>query len=114
MSQSTAVDGPAARDCAIQSNLRSVPYSATLGERDKTGLKACFGTRASDQKHAREQSVARRIRVPPACEKHDPEKACPALDAGWLPVFGKDHAPKSQTATQTPAAGCLACHSSIY
>jgi len=24
--------------------------------------------------------------------KHDPEKACPALDAGWEPVFGKDHA----------------------
>jgi len=25
--------------------------------------------------------------------EHDPEKACPALDAGWRPVFGKDHAP---------------------
>jgi hypothetical protein len=25
--------------------------------------------------------------------EHDPEKACPALDAGWVPVFGKDHAP---------------------
>jgi hypothetical protein len=25
--------------------------------------------------------------------EHDPEKACPALDAGWIPVFGKDHAP---------------------
>jgi hypothetical protein len=24
--------------------------------------------------------------------EHDPEKACPALDAGWEPVFGKDHA----------------------
>ena len=24
--------------------------------------------------------------------EHDPEKACPALDAGWLPVFRKDHA----------------------
>jgi len=23
---------------------------------------------------------------------HDPEKACPALDAGWAPVFRKDHA----------------------
>jgi hypothetical protein len=28
-------------------------------------------------------------------DAHDPEKACPALDAGWEPVFGKDHAPKS-------------------
>jgi hypothetical protein len=24
--------------------------------------------------------------------EHDPEKACPALDAGWAPVFRKDHA----------------------
>src|ERR1700704_947515 len=24
--------------------------------------------------------------------KHDPEKACPGLDPGWAPVFGKDHA----------------------
>src|SRR5438874_1988427 len=24
--------------------------------------------------------------------KHDPEKACPGLDPGWNPVFGKDHA----------------------
>jgi TatD DNase family protein len=23
---------------------------------------------------------------------HDPEKACPGLDPGWVPVFGKDHA----------------------
>jgi hypothetical protein len=25
--------------------------------------------------------------------EHDPEKACPGLDPGWVPVFGKDHAP---------------------
>jgi hypothetical protein len=24
---------------------------------------------------------------------HDPEKACPGLDPGWTPVFGKDHTP---------------------
>jgi hypothetical protein len=24
--------------------------------------------------------------------RHDPEKACPGLDPGWIPVFGKDHA----------------------
>jgi hypothetical protein len=24
--------------------------------------------------------------------EHDPEKACPGLDPGWNPVFGKDHA----------------------
>jgi hypothetical protein len=22
--------------------------------------------------------------------EHDPEKACPALDAGWVPVFPRD------------------------
>jgi hypothetical protein len=27
----------------------------------------------------------------PALE-HDPEKACPGLDPGWIPVLGKDHA----------------------
>src|SRR5689334_21968624 len=26
--------------------------------------------------------------------EHDPEKACPGLDPGWTPVFGKDHAQK--------------------
>ena len=26
--------------------------------------------------------------------EHDPEKACPGLDPGWRPVFGKDHAQK--------------------
>jgi hypothetical protein len=26
-------------------------------------------------------------------KEHDPEKACPGLDPGWIPVFGKDHAP---------------------
>jgi predicted ATPase len=25
--------------------------------------------------------------------EHDPEKTCPGLDPGWIPVFGKDHAP---------------------
>jgi hypothetical protein len=24
-----------------------------------------------------------------APSEHDPEKPCPALDAGWIPVFGK-------------------------
>jgi hypothetical protein len=27
--------------------------------------------------------------------EHDPEKACPGLDPGWTPVFGKDHAPRT-------------------
>ncbi len=29
---------------------------------------------------------------PPTVREHDPEKACPGLDPGWIPVFGKDHA----------------------
>jgi hypothetical protein len=28
--------------------------------------------------------------------ERDPEKACPGLDPGWKPVFGKDHAPVKQ------------------
>ena len=24
--------------------------------------------------------------------QHDPEKARPGLDPGWIPIFGKDHA----------------------
>jgi hypothetical protein len=27
---------------------------------------------------------------------HDPEKACPGLDPGWIPVFRKDHAPSER------------------
>jgi hypothetical protein len=25
-------------------------------------------------------------------QEHDPEKACPGPDPGWIPVFGKDYA----------------------
>src|SRR5262249_33844414 len=35
---------------------------------------------------------ALRFRARHALE-HDPEKACPGLDPGWVPVFGKNHAP---------------------
>jgi hypothetical protein len=31
----------------------------------------------------------------------DPEKACPGLDPGWEPVFGKDHA-QTQSARASP------------
>jgi hypothetical protein len=31
----------------------------------------------------------------PPNEAHDPEKACPALDAGRPPVFRKDHAQRT-------------------
>ena len=34
--------------------------------------------------------------------EHDPEKACPGLDPGWVPVFGKDHA---QTKKLEPDSG---------
>src|SRR5450756_1753088 len=34
------------------------------------------------------QPVYRRLTL-----TRDPEKACPGLDPGWEPVFGKDHAP---------------------
>src|SRR5262249_4695223 len=38
--------------------------------------------------------VASNVPVPGAASLgHDPEKACPGPDPGWMPVFGKDHAP---------------------
>ena len=37
--------------------------------------------------------AAEKIEKPkPEAAEHDPEKACPGLDPGWVPVFGKDHA----------------------
>src|SRR6202030_4423004 len=35
--------------------------------------------------------------------KHDPEKACPGLDPGWRPVFGKDHASAKSMIPKKPA-----------
>jgi hypothetical protein len=37
--------------------------------------------------------------------EHDPEKACPALDAGWIPVFRKDHAQTKGKAKAAVATG---------
>ena len=38
-------------------------------------------------------AFARRVGTQsPGYLKHDPEKACPGLDPGWGPVFGRDHA----------------------
>jgi regulator of RNase E activity RraA len=39
-----------------------------------------------------------------AKSEHDPEKACPGLDPGWIPVFGNDHAP-AKSWPQSEAAG---------
>ena len=38
----------------------------------------------------------RRQRRASRTNEHDPEKACPGLDPGWEPVFGKDHAPSKK------------------
>jgi hypothetical protein len=32
--------------------------------------------------------------------EHDPEKACPGSDPGWIPVFRKDHAPLKRQARE--------------
>jgi len=37
--------------------------------------------------------------------EHDPEKACPGLDPGWTPVFGKDHAQTKKTLVEMPPRG---------
>ena len=47
--------------------------------------------------------------APPTAAAHDPEKAWPRLDRGWIPVFGKDHAqnkadaPSGIVAVDSPA-----------
>src|SRR5215468_8167611 len=41
-------------------------------------------------------STARRQRWP-----HDPEKACPGLDPGWVPVFGKGLPPRKRGSCST-------------
>jgi hypothetical protein len=39
-----------------------------------------------------------RSRAAAAALEHDPEKACPGPDPGWIPVLGKDHAPPTTRA----------------
>ena len=41
---------------------------------------------------------------------HDPEKACPGLDPGWTPVFGKDHAPTNKPLLLVISPRALADH----
>jgi hypothetical protein len=47
--------------------------------------------------------------LPPALPgfilEHVPEKACPGLDPGWEPVFGKDHAPTMSRRFRMEGAG---------
>ena len=38
----------------------------------------------------------------------DPEKACPGLDPGWEPVFGKDHAQNNKSPHISRQPGCEA------
>ncbi len=49
-------------------------------------LREWLGRRAQEQRHAQARS---RRRSAEFFLKHDPEKACPGLDPGWEPVFGK-------------------------
>ena len=60
-------------------------------EQPATGPPATPTVTAASAIQIRFMSILLRLR------KHDPEKACPALDAGWTPVFRLDHA---QTKTE--------------
>jgi protein ImuA len=42
--------------------------------------------------------------------EHDPEKACPGLDPGWTPVFGKKHAPTNKPVLLIASPRALADH----
>jgi hypothetical protein len=55
----------------------------------------CRADRASAaicERHSALFFVYGKRRVMALAPKHDPEKACPGLDPGWMPVVGKDHA----------------------
>src|SRR5262249_51647365 len=63
----------------------------------------------------RSHHAGRAGRLPASALEHDPEKACPRLDRGWAPVFGKDHAPTidrdywpADEDAQTATSGLLA------
>jgi uncharacterized membrane protein len=70
--------------------------------RPRTGRRLCGvgggGCRAlSALPRLRGDQAARPRMVVELSLEHDPEKACPGLDPGWTPVFGKDHAPVLMT-----------------
>src|SRR5262245_27096726 len=78
---------PAARALALAPRRRD--------RRTKGG--ACRRIRAHRRAHLRGEAEcaapAARHHVDGRALERDPEKACPGLDPGWVPLFGKDHAP---------------------
>jgi hypothetical protein len=51
-------------------------------------LSICSAGAFSDEVGTGSPKNTRQLKNP----EHDPEKACPELDPGWVPVFAKDHA----------------------
>jgi hypothetical protein len=66
-----------------------------LGTRPVIGAGLCGLHRgAMARESLRQHRIKRAIVGSPAMNsiEHDPEKACPGLDPGWVSVFRKDHA----------------------
>ena len=71
--------------------------------------------------HRRSRQGRRRAIRPPHAQRqpgavaHVPEKACPALDAGWKPVFREGHAPlnKSRAHPDSIQSGCALAEPSL-
>src|SRR5262249_35256027 len=65
-------------------------------QRHRLGLEpaAALPMRTAERRGRARQPLVHRL-------EHDPEKACPGLDPGWVPVFGKDHAPPKSESGMT-------------
>jgi hypothetical protein len=49
----------------------------------------CIAATRRENGTGRNLCPADRTSYRPRCAEHDPEKACPGRDPGWVPVFGK-------------------------
>src|SRR5713226_9730294 len=71
----------------VQPHFPSKPLLATVTSRSGLALCACSAANSPAPPEPRiKMSVSRRSRVMGLSE-HFPEKACPGLDPGWVPVF---------------------------
>ena len=84
-------------DCEPGECIMVAAHSGDLAAAAKTGLKTAHVARPNEHgpgkgetnPACRSTSRSRVSRNSPTNSAHDPEKACPGLDPGWEPVFGK-------------------------
>jgi len=70
----------------------------SFGEKAETLLRLRDGDRSIPASRVRRDDaliLADRAAAARLGTEHDPEKACPGPDPGWMPVLGKDHAQRT-------------------